>query len=221
MRAFLTLRCASTALFVATLAAVALPHRPPGTAEPREGQRGVSFDDILVDGQVQCELNHDPSSGTEIKASFWGVDQARVAFDGSEYWFWIRSHDPAAHYACPVQSAGDSDLIPPLRPSFMRWILDEGLKDGKLLFKDGDYDVELESRDGSVVEQTYRRDGRVEARVSVKAFQKSGGRTFPALAMLNFEGKTIRIEMGAPNTINPKAPDLEPPVWSKRSEIGR
>jgi hypothetical protein len=221
MRAFFTLRCASAALFVATVAALALPHRPPETDEPMEESKGLSFDGVLVDGQVRCEIRHDPSTGTEIKASFWGLEQARVAFDGSEYWFWIRSYDPNRHYACPMESVEATGLIPPLRPSFMRWILDEGLADGKFLFKDGDYDVELDVREGSVVEQTYRRGGRIEARVSVKATQKSGGRTFPALAVLHFEGKAIEIEMGSPNTGNPRPPNLNPPSRSKRSEIGR
>jgi hypothetical protein len=221
MRSFFVLKCASAVLFVATLAALAIPYRPPPSVEPKEDKRGVSFENILVDGQVRCELRHDPSSGTEIKASFWGVDQARVAFDASEYWFWLRSHDAYSHYTCPAESVEGTDLIPPLRPSFMRWILDEDRKDGKSLSKDGDYEVELEIRDGAVVEQTYRRGGRIEARVSVKATQKSGGRTFPALAVLHFKGKAIEIEMGVPNTSDPKSPDLKPPAWSNRSEIGR
>jgi hypothetical protein len=221
MRSFFALKCASAALFVATLAALAIPRDPPPAVEPKEDKRGVSFENILVDGQVRCELRHDPSSGTEIKSSLWGVDQARVAFDSSEYWFWIRSYDPDGHYSCPAESAGGTDLIPPLRPSFTRWILEEGRKDGKSLSKDGEYEVDLEIRDGSVVEQTYRRGGRIEARVSVKATQKSGGRTFPALAVLEFDGKSIRIEMGVPNTSDPKPPDLKPPAWSKRSEIDR
>jgi hypothetical protein len=221
MRAFFILRCASAALFVATLAALAIPRNPPPAIEPKEERKGVSFENILVDGQVRCELRHDPSTGTDMKAYFWGLEQARVAFDASEYWFWIRSYDPDGHYACPTESVENTDLIPPLRPSFMRWILDEGLADGKFLFKDGEYDVELEIRDGSVAEQTYRRGGRIEARVSVKATQKSGERTFPALAVLHFEGRAIEIEMGLPNTGNPRPPNLNPPSRSKRSEIGR
>jgi hypothetical protein len=221
MRSFFALKCASAALFVATLAALAIPRNPPPAIEPKEERKGVSFENILVDGRVRCELRHDPSSGTEMKASFWGVDQARVAFDASEYWFWIRSYDPGGHYACPAESVENTDLIPPLRPSFMRWILDEDRKDGKSLSKDGDYEVEMEIRDGAVVEQTYRRGGRIEARVSVKTTQKSGGRTFPALAILEFDGKSIEIEMGVPNTSDPKPPNLNPPSRSKRSEIGR
>ena len=173
---------------------------------------------MVVDGSARCKFRYEKDRGAEIVSYLWGSEQARVAFDQSKYWFWIKSYDPKRHYYCDAPAAENHEMIPPLRPSFISWIINEG-GEGTHRFKDGDYDVEIDFLDGCAVEQRYKRNGELEARVSVHAFQSSSGRKFPAIATLEMDGKRIEIKMGAAETANPVPPNTEPPAWSKARRI--
>lgn len=221
MGAFSTLKTASAILLLSTAALLFMPRSEesrPNDFAPPDGVLRVSFEDIRIGNHARGKIRYDASIGSEFKASVWGSERARVAMDKSLYWFWIRDHDSKRHYESPVESVGKTDLIPPLRPSFLIWVLNDS--DSPIKFTDGDYDVEVKVRGGSVAEQTYTRDGVIEARVVVKALQRSSGRDFPALATLEIDGRSIEIIMGPANTSSPAKPNTQPPDWSKASRIG-
>lgn len=222
VKSFLMFKATSTALLMATLVlAILKPPREEARthARPPDGKIRVSFDEVRIGGIARCRVRHDDSLGTEFMASAWGSERARVAMDGSRYWFWIRDYDSRSHYECPPELVEGTDLIPPLRPSFLIWVLNDRRPGDPLKFSDGDYEVELKLMDGSVAEQTYSRHGVVEARATVEAFQESSGRKFPALAILEMNGESIKIDMGAAETTSPTAPDTAPPNWSAAKKI--
>ena len=217
------LKTASVLLFLATLVVALVPRDKEienKVPAPSDGIMRVSFDEVRIGSRARCKIRHDDSLGTEFVASAWGSERARVAINGSRYWFWIRDYDSRSHYECPPELVEGTDLIPPLRPSFLIWVLNNRKPDEPLKFADGDYEVELKLMDGSVAAQTYSRHGVVEARTTVEAFQESSGRKFPALAILEMNGESIEIDMGAAETTNPTAPDTAPPNWSAAKEIG-
>lgn len=220
---FLIPKATSAALLVATLVLALLksPREDARAPAPHpDGILRVSFDEVRIGGLARCIIRHDQSLGTEFMASAWGSERARVAMDGSRYWFWIRDYDSRSHYECPPELVEGTDLIPPLRPSFLVWVLNDRRPGDPLNFSDGDYEVELKLINGSVAEQTYTRGGTTEARVKVEAFQESSGRKFPALAILEMNGESIKIDMGAAETTSPSVPETDPPNWSEAKKIG-
>jgi hypothetical protein len=221
MRTFFALKAASLVLFLATLLALLAPPKAPEIKDPHPEQEGnrlkLSFDDVRIDGRSGFKIRYDSSVGAEFKASAWGSDIARVAFDKSQYWFWIRAYDSRRYHACPVRSVESTDLIPPLRPSFLLWIVGEC--DEKEFFVDGEYEVTVEKKDGKVTSQKYSRDGSVEALVCVRAFQTANGRHYPALATLEIEGSSIEIDMGPVNLHGPDPPETSPPAGTKKAEM--
>lgn len=218
----MTLKNISAILLLVTIA-LAMLKEPTVThrqASPQaDGVFRVSFEEIQIGGRATGKMRHDASLGTEFKVSVWGLERARIAMDGVRYWFWIKDYDSKRHYESPIESVRDTDLIPPLRPSFIIWITNDRSPKDPSKFKDGDYDIELEVRHGSVTKQTYTRKGVVEAKVVVKAFQRSSGREFPALATLYINGNLIDINMGLADTTNPNRPNTNPPEWSKAARI--
>lgn len=214
------LKTASACLFVATVALALLHRKEQSISAPRAPEDEVlrvSFDDVRIGGVAKCKIRYDSAAGAEFKATAWGMDIAMLAFDRSRYWFWIKDYDPKSHFTCAVDSVGRTDLIPPLRPSFMEWVVNENVETSK--FMDGEYEVEIDRREGVVSEQRYTRNGRVESRVVVRAFQESSGKKFPALATIEFDGKSIEINLGSAETTNPIRPKTQPPNWSEPVEI--
>lgn len=216
-------KVASATLLLATLVLAILKSPKEGEhppAPPYGGILRVSFDEVSIGGRANCRIRHDESLGTEFVASAWGSERARVAMDGSRYWFWIGDYDRRSHYECPPELVEGTDLIPPLRPSFLIWILNDRKPSDPPRFMDGEYEVEIKIKDGSVAEQTYSRGGTIESRVRVEAFQESSGRKFPALAILEMNGDSIEIDMGVADTASPAAPNTDPPSWSEAKRIG-
>lgn len=178
----------------------------------------VSFEEIRA-GKAKCIFRYDESLGAEFITRVWGSERARVAMDKSKYWFWIGDYDKKRHYECLVEIVEKTDLMPPLRPSFLVWILNDLKNKDSFDFMDGEYKVELKTSEGSIIEQKYTREGVVEAKVTVLAFQESSGRKFPALAMLEINGESIKIDMGVVETANPASPNTNPPSWSSPKVI--
>lgn len=213
------LKAANFILFLLTLAILLSTktevHKPVPD-KPSSGRTAVSFDEIIIDGSVRCKFRYEKDKGAEFISFLWGSEQARVAFDQHKYWFWIRAYDPKRHYQCDASNAEKNKMIPPLRPSFIKWIIGEGSQsEGTHRFKDGEYDVEIDFVNDRVVEQRYKRNGEIEAKVSVHAFQSSSGRHFPAIATLEIGGNRMEIRMGVADSSDPVPPNTEPPPWSK------
>lgn len=194
----------------------------PEDTPAKSNKLRVSFSEIKIDGNVWCSVKYDESLGGEVQVFIFGQEQARMAFDYDKYWFWIRNYDREKYYLCPADSAGDTSVVPPLRPSFFKWMINdfEGC-DGTFKVMDGDYEVEMELRKGMIKEQRYIIGGNTETRVKVDAFQESSGRSFPALAVVETMGRSFVVNMGRAETNNPKSPDTSPPIGLKPEEIKR
>lgn len=218
MKTFSTVSLALAAITLAV--ALAKPQRPTvGADKPISKFEGLAFRNASVSGGVSCVFVYDESAGTEFSASLMGVQQVKVAKDESEYWFWVRGHDPKRYYHCPTHQAEKFDMIPPLRPSFSRWILN--MEKESTSFRDGEYTVEITVREGLVTRQRYILDGEVDTEVNVTAFQKSGGLSFPAMATLHMPGRGLNLEVDmGPVEVNPsEKPKTEPPKGKKGKSL--
>lgn len=192
----------------------------PEDTHSKSNKLRVSFSEVRINEKVWCSVRYDESLGGEVQILFFGQEQARMAFDNDKYWFWIRNYDREKYYLCPVQSAGDTSVVPPLRPSFFNWIINDfEVYDGTLKVMDGDYEVEMELCEGIIREQKYIIGGKIDTRVKVDAFQKSSGRIFPALVTVETMGQSFVVNMGRAETNSPKPPDTSPPPRLKPEEI--
>jgi hypothetical protein len=191
----------------------------PLTHNYKEEFRGLAYREANVGGLADCTFLYDSICGAEIKAKMWGLQQVRVAYDNSNYWFWIRPYDSRSYYICPSSDVPNVSLIPPLRPSFLRWILNRETESSS--FADGDYVVEIVLKEGSVTSQKYLRGGAIDAEVKVLAFQESGGMKFPALAILYMASNntTMTIDLGRVE-VNPSSkPDTSVPAGLKGKNL--
>lgn len=208
---------ASALMAAATIFAALRAHtQPPPQTHPSGPQKvtGLAYRDISFGRDLKCSLLLHDTAGSEFRASSWGHEMARVAFDGSRYWFWIRQYDRRRYYTCGAAEIAEKPLIPPLRPSFTRWAKnDEGRVAAKTSFSDGEYEVEISVSDGMVTRQEYKVDGEPKFTVEVRAFQTAGGSSFPRLATITMweEGRSVEVDMGEVE-VNPKEmPDTSPP----------
>jgi len=191
----------------------------PPARNDREEFRGLAYREVSVEGLADCIFLYDLSYGTEIRAEIWGVRQAQVAYDNSKYWFWIRSYDPRNYYICSASQVANVNLIPPLRPSFLRWMINRETESSS--FVDGDYVVEIFLKGGSVTSQKYLRDGAIETEVKVLAFQESGGMKFPALATLYMASndKILTIDLGRVEVNPSDKPETSVPTGLKGRDL--
>lgn len=194
---------------------------PKAPSKPHAKEfRGVYYPEITTDEGIKCSFVHDARIGSEFRAYMWGRPQVIVAHDASTYWFWIRSYDPKRYYFCELSESASVDLIPPLRPSFCRWLANQGNQKSER-FIDGPYTVEIEAKDGFITTQRYTIDGRIEAEVRVLASQESAGMMFPAIAeieMPDLHLKTI-VNLG-PAEANPEErPDFDPPEGLRARDL--
>lgn len=218
MRIFSAVSLALAAMTVAL--ALAKPQKPNTDVDrPVARFEGVAFREASASGGISCAFVYDESVGSEFSASLMGMQQVLVANNNSKYWFWVRSHDPRRYYHCPAVETERFSMIPPLRPSFTRWILNREKESTS--FRDGQYTVEIKVRDGLVTKQIYILDGETDTEVTVTAFQNSGGLSFPAMAILKMPGRgiTLEIDMG-PAEVNPvEKPNTDPPKGKKGKSL--
>lgn len=210
-----TFSIVSATLAIVTILAISSKHNPEELKiDPKiDDLKGLAYEEISVDGMCSCNFYYDKDVGTEFRMRAFGSPQARLAYDEHRYWFWIKGYDPRRYYFCPSSKASEINLIPPFRPSFSRWIINQET-DGNFSFSDGQYTVEMTVKDGAVTRQRYTTDGLVEAEIRVVAFQSKGGMKFPAIATLELpkESVTMKIYMGdiklnpesKPDTTEPK-----------------
>lgn len=218
MRIFSALSLALATLTVAL--ALAKPKPPRADFDkPVARFEGVAFRNASASGGISCIFVYDELVGTEFSASLIGIQQVLVAKDESEYWFWVRGHDPRRYYHCPSSEAEKFNMIPPLRPSFSRWILNREKESTS--FRDGEYTVDITVRNRLVTKQIYILEGEVDTRVTVTAFQNSGGLSFPAMAILEMPGRGIELEVDmGPAEANPKdKPNTNPPKGKKGKSL--
>lgn len=216
-----TFSAVSSALLAATILALFLkpaPHPAP-IIRPVEEFRGVAYRSISVDGSLSCRMLHRKGVGTEASASALGRMQIRLACGERQYWFWMAGYDPRRyHYSGDTEPFGPR-LIPPLRPSFFRWAINQDKESSR--FQDGEYTVDIRVEDGLVTSQRYTRDGVLEMEVLVTAYQESMGFIFPAMAVIRAPGRSadVEVNMGAAEANPEDEPNLSPPDGMKGSPL--
>lgn len=218
MRIFSALSLSLLVLTATALMAKTAPTRP-AEDRPVDALMGVAFRNITAHGGVSCVFIYDEDCGAEFRAELMGYPQIQVAQSRSTYWFWMKGYDPRRYYHCPSSEVGKTNIIPPMRPSFSRWVVNRDKESTS--FRDGEYTVEITVKDGSVTRQRYISEGQIEAEVRVTAFQRVRGFVFPALAVVEMPGQklVLDIDMGTPE-VNPiEKPNTEPPADKKGKEL--
>lgn len=218
MKTFYTLS-ASIALVTLGLLCLNTVVDVPTTPNYKEEFRGLAYRHAKVDGWADCTLLCDLNAGVEFRAEMWGVRQVQVAYDNSIYWFWVRSYDQRCYYICPASEVQNTSLIPPLRPSFSRWMLNREKESSS--FIDGEYEVDIVLEGGSVASQRYSRNGVIEVEVKVIAFQESNGMEFPALATLYIASNKalLTIDLGRVEVNPSEGPETSEPEGLKRRDL--
>lgn len=193
---------------------------PP--AQSREGrEQRVAYKSVDAGGRARCSVVYDPDAGLEMQVRALGIRQARMAFDGSIYWFWARPFDSGRYYFCHPDDASSVPAAPFLRPSFVRWMLNRECDLSADSFQDGEYTVDLEFRDGAITRQRYTRDGELEAEVIVTELQRPHGKALPrrARVFVRDYDAAVDVDMGPAAVGSDMLPDTNPPEGMKGEKL--
>lgn len=188
---------------------ISLPNKPDSQNNPSR----IAYRSIEVSGKAKCFVIYDKIKGVEMQGKLFGLQQARIAFDRTKYWFWLRNFDPEKYYFCDSSEVSSSDLIPVFRPSFTMWMLNNDVKPTSYSFKDGEYTVEITKKEGSIINQKYTRNDAIETEVSVIKFQQFNGVNFPKIVKVFIReyDLLVKVDMGQVEVDAEHLPDTKPP----------